>query len=145
MGWVLWEQLVESALRLSVTKCGARCLLDRVRLGEMSIVHSPFLLLRASGTSLRLDKLGVVSEALREPQGREPVESVEPRSTGLPALALLGIADCRSQICNLESRRACPRLSTSHPSDRALAAVYLWCCAQQAPKKTDDSRGIIKS
>ncbi len=36
---------------LSVRKCGARCLFDCVRLGEMAIAPSPFLLLRASGTS----------------------------------------------------------------------------------------------
>ncbi len=32
--------------------CGARCLFDRVRPGEMAITPSPFLLLGASGTSL---------------------------------------------------------------------------------------------
>ncbi len=42
---------VSTCLRLSVRKCGARCLFDCVRLGEMAIAPSPFLLLRASGTS----------------------------------------------------------------------------------------------
>ncbi len=36
---------------LSVRKCGAQCLFDRVRLGEMAIASSLFLLLWASGTS----------------------------------------------------------------------------------------------
>ncbi len=36
---------------LSVRKCGARCLFERVRLGEMTIAPCPFLILRASGTS----------------------------------------------------------------------------------------------
>jgi hypothetical protein len=37
---------------LSATKCGARCLIDRIRLGEMAFANSPSLLLRASGTSI---------------------------------------------------------------------------------------------
>jgi len=42
---------VSTCLRLSVRKCGARCLFDCVRLWEMAIAPSPFQLLRASGTS----------------------------------------------------------------------------------------------
>ena len=38
--------------------------------------------------SLPFDKLGVVSKALRGPQGREPVESVEPRFSGPSAGSL---------------------------------------------------------
>jgi len=64
-----------------------------------------------------------------------------PRSTGIPqlgeAMNVLTLPQrafrARKLVCATGLTFTCPRLSTSHPSDRALVAVYLWCCAQQAP------------
>jgi len=58
---------------LSVRKCGARCLFDCVRLGEMAIVPLPFLLLRASGTSFapRASRSDPAGACLDEPSGSQ--------------------------------------------------------------------------
>ncbi len=59
---------VSPFFRLPVTKCGARCLFKRVRLGEKMFAHAPFLLLWASGTSFPSIFLGVVSLSNHAPR-----------------------------------------------------------------------------
>jgi len=63
----------QGLMRLSVKKCGVKCLFDRVRLGEMKFAHSPYRLLRASRTSFasrdsRSDPPGLRSH---EPSGSQ--------------------------------------------------------------------------
>jgi hypothetical protein len=64
---------VSPIFRLPVTKCDARYLVKRVRLGEKMFAHAPFLLLWASGTSFaprdsRSDPPGLRSH---EPSGSQ--------------------------------------------------------------------------
>ncbi len=67
------SEMMSTRSELSVTKCGAGCLFDPVRLGVMMIAHSPSLLLWASPTSFaprdsRSDPPGLRSH---EPSGSQ--------------------------------------------------------------------------